>query len=314
MITIERYTPSMQSEWDELVDRSRNGTFLHYRGFMDYHSDRFDDCSLMARDDGGRLIALLPANREADVLCSHRGLSYGGWLMPAKRVDATVMLDVVEVSLAWMRRQGIATLVYKPVPHIYHRYPAEEDLYALWRHGARLQETSVSTTIDLTAPLPLNRGNKSGLRAAQRAGMAVEVSDQWHAYWQLLTTVLADRHAAQPVHTLEEIALLNSRFPENIVLYTAHRQGSLLAGVVMFYTPMVAHCQYIASSEEGREWHALTLIFEHLKVESKRRGCRYMDFGISTEDHGRVLNHGLLQQKSRLGGRATITQVLALTV
>ena len=37
------YTPSMLPEWDRVVRESRNGTFLHLRGYMDYHADRFAD-------------------------------------------------------------------------------------------------------------------------------------------------------------------------------------------------------------------------------------------------------------------------------
>lgn len=313
MITIQQYQPNLSNEWDELVRRSRNATFLHERAYMDYHSDRFIDCSLMAYD-GTRLLAILPANREEAVLCSHRGLSYGGWLMPAKRVDAVVMLEVVQASVEWMKAHGIKEFVYKPVPHIYHRYPAEEDIYALWRVGARLTETSVSTTIDLVDPLPLDRGNKSGLRMAQRAGIMVGKSDQWEAYWQLLTDVLVERHEARPVHSIDEMHLLHSRFPDNIVLYTATAGDRLMAGVVVYYTETVAHSQYIAASAEGRDSHALTMLFEHLKGEVAARGCRYLDFGISTEEHGRVLNQGLVQQKSRLGGRATVTQVMTLDI
>ena len=314
MITIERYTPDCCAEWDDLVRRSRNGTLLHERGYMDYHSDRFDDCSLLARDDAGRLLAALPANRAGDTLHSHQGLSYGGWLMPSKRVDAAVMLAVMEAALQWLRGEGFTRLLYKPVPHIYHRYPAEEDLYALWRCGATVAETGISTTIDLHDPLPLDRGNRSGLRVAQRAALDVGESEHWPAYWRLLEEVLARRHNTRPVHSLDEIALLHSRFHDRIALHTAELDGNLLAGVVTYYTHTVAHCQYIASSTAGRELHALTALFEHLKDVARNRGCRYLDFGISTEEHGRVLNTGLLQQTARLGGRGTVTQVWELGV
>ena len=149
---------------------------------------------------------------------------------------------------------------------------------------------------------------------AQRADVVVGESDQWEAYWQLLTDVLVERHEARPVHSIDEMRLLHSRFPDNIVLYTATVGDRLMAGVVVYYTETVAHSQYIAASVEGRDCHALTMLFEHLKGEAIARGCRYLDFGISTEEHGRVLNHGLVQQKSRLGGRATVTQVLALDI
>ncbi|MBO7609437.1 MAG: GNAT family N-acetyltransferase [Muribaculaceae bacterium] len=312
MITIVRYEPTMQAEWDNHVRISRNGTFLHERAFMDYHSDRFVDCSLIARDETGHLVAVLPANREGDTLCSHRGLSYGGWLMAAKHCDASVMLMVVEALRQWMVENGFKRLIYKPVPHIYHRYPADDDIYAMWRAGAKVDSCSISSTIDLAYPLPMNRGNKSGQRVAERAGITVGEDIRWDDYWQILTEVLAARHDTRPVHTLDEILLLHSRFPENIRLYTARHNDRVVAGVVMFFTPMVAHAQYIASSAEGRDMHALSLLFAHLREVATNRCCRYLDFGISTEDGGRVLNEGLLQQKSRLGGRGTLTQVLEL--
>ena len=48
MITVEQYSAHMAQRWDEAVSSSRNGTFLHLRGYMDYHSDRFADFSLMS--------------------------------------------------------------------------------------------------------------------------------------------------------------------------------------------------------------------------------------------------------------------------
>ena len=305
MTEIIRYESSMAARWNEFVRQSRNGTLLHERGYMDYHSDRFTDCSLVALREG-KLCALLPACVEGDTLWSHRGLTYGGWLMPLKHFDATVMIDVMDAACQWMSENGIKRLVYKPVPHIYHRYPCEEDLYALFRHQARLIETNISTTIDLTCPLPLDRGNKSGLNAARKAGIQVGPSEDWQGYWHLLSSLLDERYSTRPVHTLDEMRLLQSRFPENIKLYTATLHGELLAGVVMYLSHPVAHCQYIGASPQGKDIKALTLLFDHLINESQQQGYRYFDFGISNEDQGRYLNEGLVRQKSRLGGRGIV--------
>ena len=304
----------MAARWDEFTRMSRNGTFLHCRGYMDYHSDRFTDCSLVATRNG-KWCALLPACVDGDTLYSHRGLTYGGWLVPAKHFDATIMLEVMDAACMWMGEHGINRLVYKPVPHIYHRYPCEEDLYALFRHDATLVETNISTTIDLTCPLPLDRGNKSGANAARKAGIAVGPSDDWQGYWQLLSSLLGERYDTRPVHTLDEMLLLRGRFPESIKLYTATLDGQLLAGVVMYLTSMVAHCQYIAASPLGKDSKALTLLFDHLIDMYRQQGkYRYFDFGISNEDHGRYLNEGLVQQKSRLGGRGIVYNTFELTV
>ena len=84
MIEIVRYTPDKAAEWDAFVRQSKNATFLFYRGYMDYHADRFADYSLMFYDKG-RLCALLPANDGGDgTLWSHRGLTYGGLLMDCR--------------------------------------------------------------------------------------------------------------------------------------------------------------------------------------------------------------------------------------
>lgn len=303
----------MSSRWDDFVRASRNGTFLHQRGYMDYHSDRFDDCSLVASIDG-KLCALLPACIEGDTLWSHRGLTYGGWIVPLKHFDVTVMMAVMDAAALWMKDNGIKRFVYKAIPHIYHRYPCEEDLYALFRHGASLTETNISTTIDLTCPLPLDRGNKSGANAARKAGIRVGESDDWEGYWQLLSSLLDERYDTRPVHSIQEIRLLQGRFPNNIRLYTATLGSELLAGVVLYLSMPVAHCQYIGATPLGKESKALTLLFEHLINEYQRLGFRYFDFGISNEDHGRYLNEGLVRQKSRLGGRGIAYNIFEISL
>jgi hypothetical protein len=314
MIIIELYNDGMASLWDEAVKASRNGTFLHLRPYMDYHRDRFSDFSLVARD-GDRVVALLPACREGDTLYSHHGLTYGSWLVPARHFDVTTMLEVWENAAEFLRDLGITTIIYKPVPHIYHRYPCEEDLYALFRSGALLVESNISTTIDLDEPLPLDRGNKRNLNLALKSGVVVGESIDWQGYWLMLDSLLMTKYGKHPVHSLDEIQLLQSRFPENIRLYTATLDGELLAGVVMYFCGSeVAHCQYIASTGRGRELKALTLLFDHLIKEAAQAGFRYFDFGISTEDGGRYLNKGLVRQKCRLGGRGIVYNTYKLTI
>ena len=101
MITIRRYTSIDKPLWDGFVALSKNATFLHYRDYMDYHSDRFHDFSLMAFD-GGRLLALLPANLSGDTLYSHQGLTFGGWLMPLKHFNANTMTELLDWEISRM--------------------------------------------------------------------------------------------------------------------------------------------------------------------------------------------------------------------
>ena len=124
MFEIRRYTEADKAAWDAFVAQSKNGTFLFFRDYMDYHRDRFDDHSLMFYLDG-RLYALLPANRVGETLYTHQGLSYGGLVMSSENTTAHVCTLFAELNV-WLRDEGFSRVVYKAVPWIYHRLPSEE--------------------------------------------------------------------------------------------------------------------------------------------------------------------------------------------
>ena len=67
MYTIEPYTPAEASLWDATVETSRNGTFLLRRGYMDYHSHRFADRSLLVRECARRHCRALRRRRPEHV-------------------------------------------------------------------------------------------------------------------------------------------------------------------------------------------------------------------------------------------------------
>ncbi|MDE6453899.1 MAG: GNAT family N-acetyltransferase [Muribaculaceae bacterium] len=310
---IERYTPAMKPAWDAFAMESRNATFLHRRGYMDYHADRFRDHSLVARATaGGRIVALLPANAESDgTLASHRGLTYGGWLTPPRHFSTETMLELFDALTDHMRAEGLRRLVYRPVPHIYHRYPAEDDVYALWRLGARMDACGASATVALRRAPLLDRGSKSAVSAVRRAGVSLGPSHDFEAFWAILEEVLASRHETRPVHTLAEMRMLRDRFPDNIRLYAAVADGRMEAGVVVYRCGTVAHAQYIAASPRARTMRLLPALYSHI-MDCECEGMEWFDFGISTEQGGRVLNAALDSHKSRLGGRCTLYQSFVL--
>ena len=138
-LAVVRYDESRKDEWNAFVATSKNGTFLFDRGYMDYHSDRFTDCSLMFYKHG-KLLAMLPANwlTEEGTVQSHGGLTYGGLIVPPDMI-AVDALEVFSCAIDWMKRElGAHRWLYKPIPYIYSSLPAEEDLYALFRSGGKL--------------------------------------------------------------------------------------------------------------------------------------------------------------------------------
>ena len=107
----------------------------------------------------------------------------------------------------------------------------------------------------------------------------------------------------KPVHSYDEMRLLMSRFPDEIKLFVTVSGSRVLAGVWMFVTGEVAHTQYIAVSDEGKHLGAGDLLIDQL-ISQEYSGKPWFDFGISTEDNGRILNDGLIFEKEGFGARS----------
>ena len=322
-MTIIPYSITRKETWDAFVEMSKNGTFLLKRGFMDYHSDRFFDCSLLVyagiSPDGDfkekslttkDLVAVFPANwdKEQRTVYSHQGLTYGG-LIVLPEVTQKEVLDIMQAILQYYRDMMQAErLVYKPIPYIYSSIPSGEDLYALFRAGAKLSRRLVSTCVSMQNPMKMRSSRVQQARKAVDHGFYIDRmtegdNETLREYWTLLEDVLMTHHNARPTHTLQEMQLLMSRFPKNIKLYIVRHEKSIVAGIIIFECRRVAHVQYMASGDEGRAYGALDLLLRHL-INERYKQFDYVDFGTSNEDGGRVLNEGLIFQKEGFGGRA----------
>lgn len=304
IIEVAPYEPGRKREWDDFVGGARAGVFLFRRDYMDYHADRFPDASLMFTGEGGRPVALLPATRRGEVLASHAGLTFGGIISDAG-MKIGPMLEVFDAMAGHLRAAGVAKVIYKAVPHIYHRVPAEEDLYALFRHGARLFRRDLSSAVDARARLPFSKGRRYAAKLARKGGLEVRPSDDFETFMAIEERVLGAKYDTRPVHTAAELRMLAGRFPGEIRLFAAYRGAQMLAGVVVYESECVAHAQYIAADEEGKRAGALDLVLEQL-INEEYAGKRYFDFGISTEDAGRYLNAGLAENKQGFGARAVV--------
>lgn len=303
----------MADVWNEFVARSKNGTFLFDRRYMDYHSDRFDDHSLLFRLSG-RLLAVLPGHVTGDTYCTHKGLTYGGLLM-SERLTAVQVLQLFRELNDYLRAMGVRKVFYKCIPWIYHRLSAEEDLYALYHVcQARMIARDYSSNIFMQGGLRWERVRRRGVVRAQQAGLTVERTDDYGPFWSVLTDNLTTKYGVRPVHTVEEITLLQQRFPENIVLYQAKKEGVVMGGVVLYITDRVVHAQYSSATPEGKKLGAMDLLY-HQILDSDYTNYPYFDFGRSTEHpDGSGLNEQLVFQKEGFGARGLCYDIYEWTL
>ena len=307
---IIRYSTGDKERWDRFVRRSKNGTFLMQRDYMDYHADRFQDCSLMIFCNR-KLTALLPGNLSGNCFYSHQGLTYGGMLL-SPSITLQQVESVFHAALDYLQKEcSVQSIVYRAIPHIYHRYPAEEDLYVLTRLGATLVARSISSVIPLDDRLPFRTLRRRQLKKALASSLTIAEDEDFASFWPILEENLHERYGVSPVHSLEEITRLHSNFSRQISLFRVCDGAETLGGCIVYETDEVAHVQYIAASPRGKKCGALDLLFHQL-IYDRYAQKRYFDFGISTEHGGQMLNEGLLFQKEGFGARAIMYDVYEL--
>jgi len=302
-LKIVRYEEKQKPLWDEFITNSKNGVFIFYRDYMDYHSDRFTDFSIMFFDSN-RLIAVMPANIRDDTLFSHGGLTFGG-IISNHRMRTSMMLEIFDALKEYLKTQGITKIIYKATPHIYHNVPAEEDLYALFLHNAKLVRRDISSTIFMEERIAFSKGRKWSIKKSKKNGLEVRRSYDFKTFMAVEEDLLRRNYGIKPTHTADEMQLLASRFPENIKLFTAHKDDTMLAGVIIYEGKNVAHTQYIAATDKGKKLYATDFILDFL-INEYYAEKKYFDFGISTENNGLYLNEGLILFKEEFGARAVV--------
>lgn len=307
MFEIRKYDIADRQEWDSFIGKSKNGTFLFKRGYMEYHNDRFEDCSLLVYDNK-KLRAVLPANVKDDILQSHGGLTYGGLISDGCMTTETAMEMFSEIN-KYLLEQGIEKVVYKPTPWIYHTLPAEEDLYAIIQVcGAKLVSREISSTVYLPNRPKFSQLRRRCVNKARRNGIIVRESNDIATFWNILNANLEGRYGVSPVHTEKELSLLASRFPDSIKLFMAYDGEEALGGTLVFVMNEIVHTQYIAASPKGKTVGALDMVFDEL-INEEFSNYRFFDFGKSTEHHGTWLNKNLIHQKEGFGGRGVCYDV-----
>jgi len=301
VFTIQRYTAAEHDRWNKYVARARNATFLFYREYMDYHSDRFRDHSLLFFK-GSHLHSVMPAHEVGNMFCTHRGLTYGGLLMDVDVTTADVLMLFEELN-AYLQKEGFRKVIYRAIPWVYHRLPADEDLYAMfWKCGARLQQRMSGTVIFLDEHLRWRKDHRRRLKQSQVAGIRVERNGSLEAFWPILNDNLMKKFGAQSVHTLDEIRLLKSRFPDNIIQYNAYCGDEIVGGITFYVMGHVLHGQYSGTNDAGKQLGAMEAIYEQV-ICRDYTNMRYLDFGTSNELGGKILNEGLIAHKEGYGGR-----------
>lgn len=301
---IRLYNSADFDQWNTFISVAKNATFLFNRNFMEYHSERFQDYSLMVFDEE-QLVAVLPANKNQNKLYSHQGLTYGGLVLNSKSKLSSV-ISIFKSVLQFLNENSIEILVLKTTPNFYLDYFSDELEYCLFIVQAKLNRRDSLSVIDLTKPYFITKTRKESIRRGKKNNLIIKEELNFELFWnKILIPNLDKKHHVKPVHSVEEITFLQKRFPNNIRHFNVYHKDKIVAGTTVFCTDKVAHPQYISGNSDKNELGSLDYLYHHLITEVYK-DKHFFDFNNSNEEQGTKINEGLLFWKESFGAKTVI--------
>ncbi|MDC0341715.1 GNAT family N-acetyltransferase [Flavobacteriaceae bacterium] len=301
---VEKYTKENRLAWDTFISGAKNATFLFARDFMEYHSDRFTDYSLLVYKDD-LLYAVLPANIVGDKLYSHKGLTYGS-LVLSKSAKLLYTFEAFKALLAFLDAKAISTLELRNIPTFYNTMPSDELSYFLFKANATLIKRDALMVIDTSNKIKFQKNRREGINKAKRNGLTIAVEHNFEGFWnEILIPNLQKKHGVAPVHSLEEIQLLAAKFPDHIKQVNVYKDNVIVAGTTLFLTKTTIHPQYVSGNSDKNAFGSLDLAYDYI-INHFDSSKRYFDFNISSEENGTALNSGLIFWKESCGARTYV--------
>ena len=210
---IIKYTSEYYNLWNDFVADAKNATFLFHRDFMEYHSDRFEDYSLLIFDEKENLKALFPANRIENDLFSHQGLTYGGLILDEK----SKLSEIIHLNynlFQYLFEAGFNKVQLKIIPPIYNSFPSDEMEYISFLLQAKLIRRDAIAILELANKIVPSRVRKRGIETGEKQQLKIVEETSFDLFWEkLLIPNLYTKYNSKPIHTVEEITYLKSKFP-----------------------------------------------------------------------------------------------------
>nr|MBX2843939.1 hypothetical protein [Flammeovirgaceae bacterium] len=275
------------------IQNSQVPSLLFFRDFMEYHSNRFQDFSLMIFEDES-LFGVLPANIHENTLYSHQGLTYGG-LVFNKKMNLEKAMACFHSLFDYLNQQKIDQLIYKTCPDFAKPEQISFEDFPFQKVHAQLINQEISFAINLNEPIQIQQRRKRAINKASKLNLEIKKDENWKGFWENLENNLNSKFQAQPTHSLQEILYLKEQFPNHIHLFTCNQNTELLSGMVIFSNSNFIHAQYISSSEKGRAIGAVDFLMNHLL--NYFSNFNYFSLGVCTNKENNTINKGLMKWK-----------------
>ena len=314
MLQIIKYdTNKHEALWDSFVLKSNNGTIFHLRKFLSYHKERnFQDCSFIFQNKNN-IEALFTGAIVDDVLYSHPGASFGGFIYNQLSFESG--RKIVELLLEFLQKNNLKELVIVPTPFIYYNQYNEVMEYCLYIKGFNIIEYYISSFVNLESNL-LNQMHNRKKRYIKNLENKIEIklSKDLDSFYPILVSNKL-KHKVKPTHTLEELKILMQKFPDKIKLLLSYQNNKIIGGALNFITNKNS-CSlfYNMIDYEYQSLQVASLqIYASLKW-AQENNLKFLDIGVSQlyEDNKIIPHESLINFKEQFGAKVMIRKVMKL--
>lgn len=293
-LIIEVCKTTDDSEWDNFVDQSVNGTIFHKMSFLSYHKlNKYNWYHLKFRNKKtSELMAVLPAAITAEKnLNSPSGASYGAFVF--KKTDLLMTELTISAFVDFCRINKINEVNITPAPLIYSNELNQNLDFLLQYYGLAVQKHLISNAVWVDQIKDRDFRNIASnmhlrcVRKAKREKVSVSVEDSIESYAEFYEMLLENKRKFNtlPAHTLDELFYLQKGFPESIKLFMArdgHGKGiGAIWSIETNQNTLLAF--YIAHYYNYRELRAVNLLYQSIVEYALENKTAWVDLGVSMD-------------------------------
>lgn len=272
--------------WDEFITSDPTSNFLQSWDFYEFHASRGKKIvRKIAVDENGKTLAAYAGVVETAKRGRHLAIAGGpildwGDKTLVKKIFADIRAEGKRAACAFVRVRPQLELSSKSLTLMQSLGLRKAPMYLSVEYAGVLDLTKSEEEILAGA----SQGFRRKLRKAQKNDIVLEVSSDPHVMQDFCD--LEAKHAARQGYVAFSRDFLTKQFKafaknDEVLMYTAKKDGEILAMNFMIFYGHEASYHYGVSSDLGTKYSAAPLL--HLKAmeEARRRGItRYNLWGI----------------------------------
>lgn len=303
---INKYSNELEKIWNDFVNSQCFGTIYHTRQFINYHpNDRFIDESILIFDND-ELICVLPVCKRGEGYFSYSGATYGGPVIHKKYTKIKYMKLIIEKIFEYYDNK----IEFRLANDIYFNESSYILYFLLSQKLKVYPELSwyIKTDDDFIENITNKRNKKLLKRFINDKSITCSFynnNEDYIEFYKIVTKNLKNNHDSTPTHSLDEFLKVKDLLCDKQRLYLVKQYNDILGGVYVLKT--TRNCWYTFYISRNIDFKkdncSVSYLMYQISIDAKKENVKYIDYGISTEEKGKLINEGLSDFKeSSLGG------------